>query len=163
MGDFGHRVCDSLLSSAVVPVSVRQRLMRMLGYRIGQRVEIWAGANLRSKLITIGDDVFVNVGFFYGGNAEVTIGNRVALAPIVRFITATHEIGPSDRRCTSDAIVRPIHIEDGCWIGANVMILPGVTVGRGCVIAAGAVVTTSTKPDGMYMGVPARRVRDLPG
>lgn len=52
-------------------------------------------------------------------------------------------------------------VGDGCWIGANATILPGVTVAPGCVIAAGAVVTKDTEPDGLYAGVPARRVRDL--
>lgn len=52
-------------------------------------------------------------------------------------------------------------MEDGCWLGGNVTVLPGVTIGRGCVIAAGAVVTKSCDPNGLYAGVPARRIRDL--
>ncbi|WP_249354641.1 DapH/DapD/GlmU-related protein [Rhodococcus sp. USK13] len=52
-------------------------------------------------------------------------------------------------------------VGDGCWIGAGAIILPGVTVGEGCVVGAGAVVTRDCSPNGLYVGSPARRVRDL--
>ena len=58
--------------------------------------------------------------------------------------------------------MEPIRVEAGSWLGAGVLVLPGVTIGHGSVIAAGAVVTKSTCADGLYAGVPARRVRDLP-
>lgn len=57
---------------------------------------------------------------------------------------------------------QPITVGDGCWIGARAVILPGVTIGDGCVIAAGAVVSKDCAPNGMYAGVPARRIRELP-
>ena len=161
MSDFVPRVVDRLLAAEVVPVSRRARLMRRAGFRIGARPEIYAGARLRSTRITFGDDVFVNTGLFYDGNAAVTVGDRVAFGPGVALITVTHEIGPHHRRCTSQPLERPITIGDGCWLGAGVTILPGVTVAAGCVIGAGATVTASTAPDGLYLGVPARRARDL--
>lgn len=55
----------------------------------------------------------------------------------------------------------PTLIKDGCWVGANVTIIPGVTIGEGCIIAAGAVVTKNCEPDGLYAGVPAKRIKDL--
>ncbi|WP_228373270.1 acyltransferase [Demequina silvatica] len=79
----------------------------------------------------------------------------------VSFITATHEI--ADSSCRGGRVVSaPVTIEDGCWIGANVTILPGVTVGAGSVIAAGAVVVSTLAPNGLYGGVPARLIRELP-
>jgi len=56
---------------------------------------------------------------------------------------------------------RSIVVGDGTWIGANVVILPGVTIGAGCVTGAGSVPAGDYRPDGLYVGVPARRVRDL--
>jgi acetyltransferase-like isoleucine patch superfamily enzyme len=53
----------------------------------------------------------------------------------------------------------PVIIEDGCWLGANVTILKGVTLGRGCVVAAGAVVTNSFPPYSIIAGVPARLIK----
>ena len=55
----------------------------------------------------------------------------------------------------------PVKIGDGVWIGANATILPGVIVGDGCFIAAGALVTEDCEPDGFYAGVPARRIRNF--
>ncbi|WP_372495087.1 acyltransferase [Nocardioides pinisoli] len=51
---------------------------------------------------------------------------------------------------------------NGAWIGAAVTVLPGVTIGPGCVVAAGSVVTADCQANGLYAGVPARRIRDLP-
>ena len=58
-------------------------------------------------------------------------------------------------------ITKYIFIGDGCWIGANVTILPGIEIGTGCIIGAGALVTKNCKPNGLYVGVPAKRIRDL--
>ena len=57
-----------------------------------------------------------------------------------------------------------VRIGDGCWLGAaaGVIVLPGVTIGPGCLISAGPVVTKDTEPNGIYVGIPARRVRTLP-
>jgi maltose O-acetyltransferase len=56
----------------------------------------------------------------------------------------------------------PVRIGSGCWLGAGVIIVPGVEVGAGCVIAAGAVVASDLPANGLYGGVPARRIDDLP-
>jgi maltose O-acetyltransferase len=93
--------------------------------------------------------------------APVSIGSNVFLAHDVALLTNTHEMGPSAQRAAR-TIGEPIVIEDGCWLGARVTVLPGVTIGRGCVIAAGALVTADCEADGLYLGIPARRVRTLP-
>ena len=162
MSDYVHRICDALVASEAVPARVRRRLMARLGYRVGKHFEIHAGATLRSKGIEFGDGVFVNVGLYYDGMARVTVGDRVAFGPHVRLVTATHDIGPGPKRCSAELLARPIAIEDGCWLCAGVTVLPGVVVARGCVVGAGSTVVASTEPDGLYVGSPARRVRDLP-
>lgn len=78
----------------------------------------------------------------------------------VSFINSSHEIGDSTRRASnniSDAIL----IGDGCWIGANVTILPGVSIGDGCIIGAGSVVTKDCKSNTLYAGCPAKEIRKL--
>ena len=64
------------------------------------------------------------------------------------------------RRC-GDISFLPVSIGDGVWIGAGATVLAGVSIGDGCVIAAGAVVATDCEPNGLYGGIPARRIRDL--
>ncbi len=93
--------------------------------------------------------------------APIRIGERVRVGPRTMILTGAHEIGDRTRR-GGDLTPRPVTVGDGCWLGAGVTVLPGVTVAPGCVVGAGAVVTRDTAPDGVYAGVPARRVRDLP-
>lgn len=54
-----------------------------------------------------------------------------------------------------------ITVGDGCWIGTNVTILPGVNIRNGCVIGAGSLVTKDCEPNGLYVGVPAKRIKEL--
>ncbi|MFQ6998067.1 MULTISPECIES: DapH/DapD/GlmU-related protein [Lachnospiraceae] len=65
------------------------------------------------------------------------------------------------RRAGKD-VYKTIHIKEKCWIGAEVLILPGVTIGKGCVVAAGAIVTTDVEENTMVAGVPARIIKRLP-
>ena len=102
----------------------------------------------------------VNSGCVFENREHVTIGNNCYFGPEVMVVTSTHEIGSAHQRAGNYAGA-PVIIEDGCWIGARATILPGVIIRRGCVVAAGAVVTQSTESDGLYAGVPAIRKRTL--
>ena len=161
MGDFVHRVTDALLRSEMLTVGTRMRVMRLAGYDVAPSSCLWAGAVLRSKKLSVGPNVFINVGFFYDGFETLRIGNNVRIGQYVRVITASHEIGPSHQRGLVEVVGKPVEIGTGSWIGCGVIILPGVTIARGCVIAAGSVVTKSTEADGLYAGSPARLVRKL--
>jgi maltose O-acetyltransferase len=78
----------------------------------------------------------------------------------VLFCSSTHKVGNASQRAGADDN-KGITIDDGCWIGARATILPGVHVYSGCVIAAGAVVVSDCEKNGLYAGVPARRVKEL--
>lgn len=111
--------------------------------------------------IEVGERTFINYNCFFDNSAKITIGKDVFIAPEVSFTTASHEIGEQSRRA-SKFIGESISIEDGCWIGARAIILPGVTIKKGCIIAAGALVLKDCEPNGVYAGVPAKRIKDLP-
>jgi maltose O-acetyltransferase len=150
-----------VLRSEVVPAHIRTKMMRAVGFQLSPDTCIWAGALFRSKRISIGPGVFINVGFYHDGYDMLQIGANVRIGPFVRVITATHEIGPSKQRGQIEVVSNPVEIKEGCWIGSGVTILPGVTIDRGCVVAANSVISETTEPDGLYAGNPARRVREL--
>jgi acetyltransferase-like isoleucine patch superfamily enzyme len=84
----------------------------------------------------------------------------VAVGPGVYFITGTHRIGSHTQRA-GPVIAAPIRVGDGVWIGARAILLPGVTVGAGAIVAAGAVVTRDVPADTLVAGVPAQVKRSL--
>ena len=117
--------------------------------------------------LSIGDGSLIPKGStFYCTRAELTIGKKVLFGPKPTIITGDHRfdivgkyiIDIPDNEKTAD-LDAPVIIEDDCWIGANVTILKGVTIGRGSVIAAGAVVTKSCEPYSVIGGVPARLIK----
>ncbi len=115
------------------------------------------------KLVHIGKGSFLNhnTGLYVGsGDAQITIGENVFIANDCVITTCSHEIGTSEKRA-GKCTYNPVVIENGVWIGANSTILPGVTIRKGTIIAAGAVVTHDCLPDSIYAGVPAKKIRDL--
>lgn len=139
----------------------RARVLRAAGAIIGPRAEVSPGFTFGGiGSLTIGADTFLNHHVYVDTEAPVRIGARAMLGDHVRLVTGTHDIGGPERR-GGTLRSAPVTVEDGCWLGSGVTVLPGVTVGHGCVVGAGAVVTRDCAPDGLYVGVPARRVRDL--
>ncbi|KAE9658424.1 transferase [Pseudomonas sp. PB105] len=93
--------------------------------------------------------------------ADIQIGSRCDLGHGVEFIVGSHELGPRERRAGTGT-ARPIVVGDGCWIGAKSIILGGVTIGDGAIVAAGAVVTRDVPAHTLVAGVPAVAKRQLP-
>ncbi|WP_058235191.1 acyltransferase [Devriesea agamarum] len=139
----------------------RWKLLKMLGVHGMESCFIQQRCIFRGFSTRIGEGSYINYGVYFDDNAPVILGRNVGVGPMTKFITASHRLGPSEHRISGGFAGGPIVVEDGCWIGANVTVLPNVTIGRGCVIGAGAVVTRDCEPDGLYVGVPARRIRDL--
>lgn len=152
---------NGVLSSALVSVRVRRELLRLLGVHMSGPVEIRYGLDLLTPQLWLGSGVFLNRGVVINNTAPVTLGDHVAVGPGVLITTSHHHTYiPQHRQGPSEP--RPVHVGAGSWLGARAVLLPGVTVGTGCVIAAGAVVTRDCEPNGVYAGVPARRIRELP-
>ena len=92
--------------------------------------------------------------------APVHIGDHVWLGPGTKIITVNHPLTPMGRR-RHLGIAKPVTIGNDVWMGANVVVLPGVTIGDNVVIAAGAVVTKDVPSNTLVGGVPAKKIRDL--
>jgi maltose O-acetyltransferase len=142
---------------------VRSLLFKLLGVKLGKNSKISHGCFIGSPQLDLHNDCFINVFAFLDGSAKITFKDGVRLGPHVRILTGTHAYRNSVFRRLVDGstLASPVVIERGCWIGMGATILPGVTIAEGCIVAAGAVISKSTEPNGLYAGVPARRIKDL--
>lgn len=103
----------------------------------------------------IGDESTINRRVHIDTRGKVSIGNNVSISPDVRIITASHDVDASG----FDLVVRPVYINDYVWVGTGAIILPGVCLGEGCVVAAGSVVTKSVPKYTVVGGNPAVFIR----
>ena len=156
-----HDLAYRAAFSAAVPMAHRWKVLRRLGWIGVQRSDIRDGCLFIGFEVHMDGPCYLNRQVFIDASAPVRIGKNVQFGPRSAIHTSTHEIGPREQRGGAPQTL-PVTIGDGCWIGAGAIILPGTTVAPGCVVAAGAVVTKDTAPDGLYAGVPARRIKDLP-
>jgi maltose O-acetyltransferase len=144
-------------------------------FRIKRYIAKWAGVVISKGGSISGHTCFFGRGrVFIGENtwiglkntfyctqlAEIKIGANCDIGPDVAFVPGSHEIGNHDRRAGKGS-GGDIVIEDGCWIGARVTILGGVTISKGAIIGAGAVVCKDVSADSLYAGVPAVFKREL--
>ena len=113
-----------------------------------------------SGFVEIGHHTHFAPGCVLYGHGGLTIGPYCNIAPHVVFATVGHDPVRRDQPMALAAPVSgPITLEEDVWIGANATITSDVTIARGCIVGANAVLTKSTEPYGVYLGVPARRVR----
>ena len=108
--------------------------------------------------IEVGDDVSIAAFVHIWGHGGVKIGNRVMIASHTAISTVT--CGDSKKLMFTTAVIKPIIIEDDVWIGAHAVILPGVTIKKGSIIAAGAVVTNDVLPNQIVGGIPATFIKE---
>lgn len=109
----------------------------------------------------IGEGAFINFDCVFLDVADIVIGKNCQIATCVQFITAEHPLEPTPRREGWES-GRPITIGDNVWLGAGVIVLPGVTIGDNTVVGAGAVVTKDLPANVIAVGTPARVLRPLP-
>ena len=164
MLDYFWHIFNAFQQSVLIPAKFRGILLNIFGCSIARGAVVAERVFIGSNRLTLAPGTFINIGCFLDGCADIQIGEGSRLGPYVHILTGTHTIANTEMRRGSGSIIRnePVIIEAGCWLGMNVAVLPGVTVARGCVIGAGAVVIQSTLPNGLYVGVPARRVKTLP-
>lgn len=110
------------------------------------------------KNIHIGRNVFINSGCRFQDQGGIYIGDNVLIGHNVVLATLNHEENPQRRGNLCPA---PIKIANDVWIGSNATILPGVTIGEGAIIAAGAVVTKDVEENSIVGGVPAKFIRKI--
>lgn len=143
----------NFISCAVPFHSVRKFFFQLAGVKIGKNSFIHMGARFYLPInITIGNGTIIGDNAFLDGRAPVTIGDNVDVASQVLIYNSEHDIASVG----FDPIEEPVEIGDYVFIGPRTIILPGVKIGKGAVVAAGAVVTEDVPAFKIVGGVPAK-------
>ncbi|MCQ9677678.1 sugar O-acetyltransferase [Corynebacterium sp. BF-R-2] len=111
--------------------------------------------------VTVGRGVFINFGATILAQAPISLGDRVMIGPNCSLITVGHPVDDHRRREEGWEIAKPISVGRNTWFGANVTVLPGVTIGEDCVVGANTLVTTDIPDKSLVLGSPGRVVRTL--
>ena len=143
--------------------------LSLQGIKLGNRVTIGKYAIIRPSNIyggpigeglTMGDNSNIGPYNYIGCSGKITIGNNVMLAPRVSIYAENHVFDHPEILLRDQGVEKKeVIIEDDCWIAANSILLAGVTIGKGSVVAAGSVVTENVPPYSVVAGVPAKWIK----
>lgn len=143
------------------PLPQRVAILKKLLKRCGEHVHMEPGFRCEFGFhISIGEHFYANVDFFTIDSAEITIGDHVLIGPRCCIFTANHAIDPEER-AASAMYAKPVAIGDRVWLGGNVTILPGVTIGENSIIGAGSVVPKDIPANVIAAGNPCRVIREI--
>lgn len=140
----------------------RQRLMKEMLGKVGTGCyfEPPFHANFGGKHVMLGDHVYANFNLTVVDDTYVYIGNHTMIGPNVTLASAGHPVLPELRE-KGYQFNLPIHIGKNCWLGAGVIVVPGVTIGDNTIVGAGAVVTKDLPANVVAVGVPAKVIRHI--
>lgn len=145
----------------LMPNFIRKIIFKIIFRSFGKNSFIDYGSYIRyPSRIEIGDNVTINRGCklfasFFKRDVKIKIGNNIAIAPDVSFFAAGHDYHYYDLPDIAESII----VEDNVWIGGKSIILQGVTIGEGAVVAAGSVVSKDVEPYTIVGGNPARFIK----
>lgn len=136
--------------------NLRMSLYRAMGVRIGPQSTILMSTILNhAGAISIGHHSVVNQHCYLDGRGGLIIGDNVNVSSHVILVAGSHDVQDGENFAGS---IRPIEVQSYAWLGTRCTVLPGVRIGEGAVVAAGAVVTRSVEPYAIVAGVPARKI-----
>lgn len=150
--DYGFLYC---LSAGGVHIGSHTGIARNLSLHCGG-----ATGEYSQSLFAIGEHSYIGPNAVLGPSGGIEIGSHVLIGPGLTISSENHRFDDLDKSIYEQG-VEPgaVHIADNCWIASNVTILAGVSLGEGCVVAAGAVVTRDVVPNSVVGGTPARLLR----
>lgn len=142
-------------------IFLKQVLLRMMGAKFGKRVVIYPGVWISpGRNLVVMDDVDLAKDVLITTTGGVTIGARTLIGYRTQIISSNHSIPPiGEPFPISGDVHASVSIDDDVWIGANCVITPGVSIGKGAVVAAGSVVTKDVLPNAIVGGVPAKLIK----
>lgn len=159
MADEARRVTFRLNSAYHPMDEVRALLSELFGRPVPASLRVFPPLYADfGKNIHVGENVFINACCQFQDHGGVYLGDGCQIGHGVVFATLNHPLARSERRHTVPA---PIRLGRDVWVGSNATILPGVSIGDGAVVGAGAVVTRDVPPDVVVAGVPARVIKAI--
>lgn len=154
---YQHRGKHSVIHRSARMDTPPYRLFSLGDYSV---IESFACINNAVGDVIIGDHT--RIGLHNTIIGPVDIGSHVNLAQGITVTALNHNFNDTDKRIDEQGVsTTPVTIEDDVWVGANAVILPGVTIGNHCVVAAGAVVTKDVPPHSLVAGVPAKVIKKI--
>lgn len=140
----------------------REKLLKEMFAEIGENcyIEPPFHANWGGKHVHFGKGVYANFNLTCVDDTHIYVGDHTMLAPNVILATAAHPVLPSLRE-QGYQYNMPVHIGKNCWLGAGVIVLPGVTIGDNTVVGAGSVVTKDLPANVVAVGNPCRVLREI--
>lgn len=155
------RICADMNSMYHTPEELIALFAELTGRPIPQGFVLFPPFNADcGKNIHLGEDVFINSGCKFQDQGGIHIGDRALIGHNVVLATLNHPLDPARRSSLEPA---PIHIEEDVWIGSGAIVLPGVHIGHGSVVAAGAVVARDVPAMTVVGGVPAKPIKKIEG
>lgn len=153
------RICMEINNAYHTPDELRALMAELTGRPVPSDFVMFPPFNSDGgRNIFLGEGVFINSGCKFQDQGGIYLGDRCLIGHNVVLATLNHGMNPSHR---GDLHPAPIRIGCDVWIGSNATVLPGVTIGDGAVVAAGAVVTKDVPPMTVVGGVPAKILRRL--
>ena len=154
---YQHRGRHSVIHASVRMDTPPYRRFNLGDYSV---IESFCCINNAVGDVLIGD--YTRIGLHNTVIGPVTIGSHVNLAQGITVTALNHNFEDPNKRIDEQGIsTTPVTIEDDVWIGANAVVLPGVTIGNHSVVAAGAVVTKDVPPHSLVAGVPAKVIKQI--
>ena len=154
---YQHRGKHSVIHRSARMDTPPYRLFSLGDYSV---IESFACINNAVGDVVIGDHT--RIGLHNTIIGPVEIGNNVNLAQGITVTALNHNFSDTNKRIDEQGVsTNPVTIEDDVWVGANAVILPGVTIGEHCVVAAGAIVTKDVPPHSLVAGVPAKVIKKI--
>ena len=153
------RLCAEMNTGYHTEAEVRDYLREITGSDVDDTVRVFPPFNINYGLTTrFGRDSFVNFGCTFLALGGITIEEGAFIGPHCVLATEYHPEDPARRH---SLLTKPITIGRNAWLGADVKVLAGVTIGENAIVAAGSVVTKDVPPDMVVAGSPARIIRPI--
>lgn len=147
-------------------------LRRSLEFRIHGQSQIIIGNNIRidrgvrilaanSAIIKIEDGTRIGLYSVFNGGDSITVGKKALISGYVYLQTSMHGFASKSEFVQNQGYTHaPVFLEEDCWLGAHVVVLPGVVIGKGAVVGGNAVVTKSVEPFQVVAGIPAKPLKE---